>query len=85
MNCSTVIASPLDRHSCLDKKICGFETSGLEEGLTCSKRDSLGGKHRETPKKKKIHHIFHRSSKLMKPFKQKNWAYTGLPRSLADI
>lgn len=53
MNCSTVIASPLDRHSCLDKKICGFETSGLEEGLTCSKRDSGGKTQRNTKKKKK--------------------------------
>lgn len=51
MNCSTVIASPLDRHSCLDIKICGFETSRLEEGLTCSVKETYWGKNTENTKK----------------------------------
>lgn len=53
MSCSTVIASPLDWHSCLDMKICSFKTSRHEEDLTCSvRRDCLGEKPLETQKSK---------------------------------
>lgn len=84
MNCSTVIASPTDWHSCLDIKICSFETSRHEDDLTRSvRRDCLGENPRKHTKAK--HHIFPWNNNLMKPIKQQNRIHTGIPRSLADI
>lgn len=84
MNCSTVIASPIDWHSCLDIKICSFETSRHEDDLTCSvRRDCLGENPRKHTKAK--HHIFPWNNNLMKSIKQQNRIHTGVPRSLADI